>query len=177
VETLKYNKLKYNKPIFVFLAIALCFGFAFIKDAKAADSNTELRGIMKGKTWTLKSAVLRKNLNNKKPKLTLELSDASALTSDICNPNLQTFAQPQNSVTIEIPIKTQGGFVNVMPDYENAMIHLSSEEQSLACYYSLKLNTQELNEDGLVYVSGDLRLSSSKTDTELVGYFQARVCD
>lgn len=151
----------------------MCFVFASIKDAKAAGSSSELSGLLKGNAWALKSAVLRKKINNRQPMLILELSDAVSSEMDVCKEK----SQDLNQVTIEIPFQAKGGFVNVMPDYENAMIHLSSDTKNLACYYSLNLKIDELNGNGLAYVSGDLQLSSTKTDTELVGSFKARVCD
>lgn len=165
--------LKYKKLIFIFLAVIICFVFTFIKDAKATLSNLELRGMLKGNTWALKSAVLRKKINSRNPILILELSDIVSSEMDVCKEKPQDL----NQVTIEIPFQAKGGFLNVMPDYENAMIHLASDTQNLACYYSLKLKTDELNGSGLAYVSGDLQLSSTKTDTELVGSFKARVCN
>lgn len=167
---------KYKKPIVIFLVVAVCGLFAFIKDARGANMDWELRGILNGKPWLLKSAVLKKRFDktyNNFPSLILELSDLVPSEQEVCKDNpLDT-----NKIIVEIPIVTKGGFVNVLPDYENAIIHLKPETQGLACYHELKLNTEELNSSGKAFVSGQLQVQSSKTKTELMGSFKARVCN
>lgn len=164
---------KYKKPIVIILAVAVGGVFAFMKDARGAIINRELRGILNGKPWVFQSAVLKKKLNDKLPMLILELSDSMPSEGDICKENPLDI----NKIVVDIPLIARGGFVTVLPDYENAMIHLKSETQSLAAYQELKLNIGELNSYGLAYVSGDLQLQSSKTKTELAGSFKARVCN
>lgn len=158
--------------MWIILAVTICFIFAYIKDAQAMAQLGELKGLIHGKRWSLKTAVLKKRLNSKFPKVILEFYDRQLSEVEICNENLSA------SMTFEIPIVTSE-LSTVIPDYDNMSIHTGPLDKSagLACYHTLELKAQELNTNGLLYVDGSLELSSRKERTELSGNFRARVCN
>ncbi|MES2768159.1 MAG: hypothetical protein V4596_03355 [Bdellovibrionota bacterium] len=172
-----YNKRKEMRaqPIFktllIILVIAVCFVFAYIKDATAA-SYGDLGGKLNGKSWIMASVVLKKNIVEDLEVLVLEFRDKNIADSELCKDDMDP-----NKLLVQIPVNIQNNLK--MPNYEEIVIRMNGNNDMniMSGIPKVQLDMKDLNFVGRAFVGGVLELKSDKFATDLVGKFAARVCN
>ena len=154
-----------TKTLLYITVLAVCFVFAYIKDANA------FAGVLYGKVWQLKSTELyRKNIDGL-PFIVLKFSNKEASSESACKSEIRA---GEEKLLAEIPVNSRNG----MPNYNDARFRVvNAKAQELPCFNQIGLNLEELFQSGLAYVSGSLRIVSEKAKTEIAGNFVARVCN
>ncbi len=174
-----YNKRKEMRaqPIFktllIILVIAVCFVFAYIKDATAA-SYGDLGGKLNGKSWIMASVVLKTNTKiiEGLEVLVLEFRDKNIADSELCKDDMDP-----NKLLVQIPVNIQNNLK--IPNYEEIVIRMNGNNDMniMSGIPKVQLDIKDLNSVGQAFVGGVLELQSDKFATDLVGKFAARVCN
>lgn len=162
------QKAHLTKALMIIFVVAICFVFAYIKDANAATG--ALRGIVNGNKWEMKSAKFSKKMVDDTPVLAIEFSDRELSDSEVCA-NEDITAQ---RLLVEVPLTGRNG----SPNYEAAKVAAKGlSENEIPCFHDMYIEAKELNSVGSAYISGNLEMVSKKSKTEIAGDFKARVCN
>lgn len=161
------EKTQVSKVLLIIFVVGVCFVFAYIKDANAIAP--KLRGILGGQNWTVGSVELKRKILNGESILLLAFSDRELSEQEMCREQVLGVQK----LLVEIPLTSQNG----LPKYDFARFKMPGSEMEFPCFHEISLRQDELNQNGLVYVSGNIEMASRRMKTEIVGKFQARVCN
>lgn len=159
------------KTLMIIFVVAVCFVFAYIKDASASEYGN-LSGNLLGRKWQMGSVTLKKKIEGNMEVVVLEISDSKLSDSELC----QESKGDVSRLLAKIPLTLENGLKIPVSEAADFRMNGSNDMNIMNCFHEIELNAEELN-SGSAFVSGRLELVSGREKTEIKGYFKARVCN
>lgn len=167
----KLQSKAFAKTLLIIFVVAVCFVFAYIKDASASEYG-QLLGRINGKTWAMKSVVLKKRTLNGVRFVVLEFRNKILSETDLCNDDLDV-----DKLLVQIPVSIEKGLRSL--NFDEAIVRMNgdSEMNALRGYQEVELNLNDLITADQAFVEGRLQVDSKREKTDISGKFHARVCN